>query len=288
MQATQEKLTPQADLLKEVGQEFYAICGQVDEALEKRGVDLDRIRPETYWFTVADATNRLIEEKYSTLENLSPKGTALELIAATPYAVLSKQKLNALEAGHISEQELGDKSATDLVYYSSYYGDLIKRYAESHPDVLSPQLNDSLVEVLRKSGLTKHTEALRPIVSEKISGVQHEYVTTQVLEVLGEAEPATTEEDLQGIDVRFLPNGRQFRFPIDVKSSSTRVYHLSGGKSDKAYISNRGVLVMWSQLTDELLQGRFRLTDDEARKHAEKLKPIIDAFSNGRGLRRLK
>ena len=288
MPATQERITTNPDLLKEAGAEFYAVCGQVDDALEAKGIDLDRISPEAYWFTVADATNRLIEEKYSSIDSLSPKGTALELIAATPYALLGQQKLNAHESGRMASSELSDKEAIDLIYYSSYYSDLIKRYSTSHPDTRAPQLNESLSEVVRRSGLTKHIDAIRPILAEKITASQHEHVTTQVLSKLGEAEAASTEEDLQGIDIRFLPEGGSYRFPIDVKSSVNAVRTHSKGKADKAYVSSRGVLVMWSHLTDEILQGRFTLTDEEAAAHAAKLAPIIDHFAKARGLRELR
>ena len=253
---SQETITRTPSLLEEAGKDFYQICGDVDERYDEKGVDIDDINPEEYWLNVAEAAHEKVANEYSSTDTEITKGSALTLIAATPYYLLSQQRLNAARANHPTARPLSEEEKYARTYYVSWFNGLIRDYALLHPDIVTPDVNKSLTEVIRKSDITKHPEAFQRLLAETIRGAQHELAAGQVFAAFSEVRYSTTEEDLKGIDL-VMKHGRA-GIPIDIKSSSAATQKATGlhGR-DSAVINGR--IVINIGMTDEDLQGRFYL-----------------------------
>lgn len=271
--------------------EFYEICGEVDAAYEAKGYDVDSIPKAPYWLQVARATTERINHKYSDIDmterDLS-KASALELAGHTPFFIIANQKLRLDGTKHPSARPISDDERQDLLLFRTHYLGLLRDYAKSHIETVNTaQLNRDLLEILKKTEITRHPDALASLLSERINGAQKEVLGTQILNLLGKTKDSTPEEDLNGIDSFFIPN-EQFRshisgqeLPVDYKSSSRELVNSSFSGIQTRAALRRGKLLLNFDIDQEDHKGRFFLSEKVALRYAGEMKPFIEEALTG-------
>lgn len=266
--------------------EFYEVCADVDDAYERAGVDINRVPKAPYWLQVARATTERVNEKYSHIDiterDLS-KASALELAGHTPFYIVTIQNLRLSESGHPSARALPEKEKRDMELFRSNYNGLLRDYAEAHLEtVTTAQLNADLIEILKKSEITRHPERLARELSIAINGAQTEVLGRQVLDELGRTRSTTPEEDLRGIDQLFTPDPHYLpgigtsEVAVDYKSSSKGLQYASGSAERHRAVYHRGRLLLNFNFQQEDHNGRFVMSKDKVQKYAREIKPFME------------
>lgn len=275
--------TSTPELFKEANRRLYGIVAEVDEAYEEAGKDPERVSRGTYWLAVANHAKHVVQEEYSTYDKLAA-GKALELAAMTPTYFIANQTLRRAEVQ--KESDSHPPEITDQCrYLLSRFNSLITDYVLANPSAKATELNNSLVESLRKT-LEVPEQASQRLLTTTIAGIQHELAGGEILAEIGEVRPGSVKEDLRGIDFVLQSEADpSLGYPVDFKASRSTVGHKTGGDKDSEWGIRYGTLVTHSLVSHEELHDGFHAPEELIPSRARRMQEIVQEAQQSNQLR---
>lgn len=267
---------------------------------KEKGIDshnLGQDSPE-YWDLLAETTDGYADFRRGKGDS-ELTVQSLVLICKLPQSLIAVHKLET----HGDEQYDLRKRDKEIASMSNAR---LREFFTSNPET---SIKDFKKELSMITGyMFSNIEDRRSMVDQlnnRIRGAMHESAVEDIIEYSGYARngirEATTDEDLQGIDLVIDP-GEWDELCIDVKASKIEIQNLAkeaGIKnwnrpffprlghaayrdraSGKEVAKRKDVVVMYSLLDDSWFGDRFKLSDQHIKQVAELMPDIIEESKN--------